>query len=142
MVSAFMLTTNAFSHEVIKNDSGMWEMRTEHMTLITDVKIDDELQSWPELLEQAKAQFQSYFKPDSLKLENLHATVHLIGNRNRWEQLGLIKHLPAFEDGYQLRSKLSSDWESIVIDWNTNAENGKGSFYLPFVQCSIRRSAD
>ena len=106
MVSAFVLTTNAFSHEVIQNASGMWEMRTEHMTLITDVKIDDELQTWPELLEQAKAQLQSYFKPVSLKLENLHATVHLIGNRNRWEQLGLLKHIPAFDDGYQLHSHL------------------------------------
>ena len=87
-------------------DQGFHQVRSEHMTLVTDLEIDNELRNWPVYLDQALEQWKQIFKPDPSKLLRLHATVYLVGNRTKWENAGLLREVPFLEEGYQLGNKL------------------------------------
>lgn len=87
-------------------DQGFQQIRSEHMTLVTDLEIDNELRRWPVYLDQALEQWKQIFQPAPSKLLRLHATVYLIGDRNKWENAGLLRDVPFLKDGYQLGSKL------------------------------------
>lgn len=87
-------------------EQGFQQIRSEHMTLVTDLEIDNELRSWPVYLDQALEQWKQIFQPDSSKLLRLHATVYLVGDRNKWENAGLLREVPFLKDGYQLGNKL------------------------------------
>ena len=88
------------------SDQGFQQIRSEHMTLVTDLEIDNELRNWPAYLDQAIEQWKRIFKPEPAKLLQLHATVYLVGDRTKWENAGLLREVPFLEDGYQLGNKL------------------------------------
>ncbi len=85
-----------------RNQQGLYELNTPKLTLITDIPMDDELKSWPELFEQSIQQWQTYFGVDPKLLEGLHITAILIGDRERLNKLGVLDKVPAFDEGYQL----------------------------------------
>lgn len=89
-----------------RQEDGFNRFETERLTLITDLQIDDELKRWPVYLDQAIEQWQRIFRRESSKQRKLHTTVHLIGDRKKWETAGLLTNVPAFEEGYQFGSKL------------------------------------
>ncbi|MFO0011567.1 MAG: hypothetical protein ACK553_02405 [Planctomycetota bacterium] len=73
------------------------------LTLITDLPIDDELRSWPEVLDQAIAIWTDRWRVDPAQSQAWRLTAYLIGDRKRFMESGLAPQVPPFEDGYQLR---------------------------------------
>ncbi len=88
------------------SEQGFQQIRSEHMTLVTDLEIDDELRNWPVYLDQAIEQWKQIFKPEPSKLLSLHATVYLVGDRSKWNASGLLNEVPFLQDGFQLGNKL------------------------------------
>jgi hypothetical protein len=86
---------------VSKNSVGLNELKSERMTLITDKDIDDELRNWPLYLDQSIDQWKQIFRPEPARLAQLHTTVCLVGDRKKWESLGLLKEVPWLEEGFQ-----------------------------------------
>lgn len=87
--------------EVVQNQQGLYELVTPRLTLITDIPMDDELKSWPGLIEQSLIQWQVYFGVDAKRMEGLHVTAMLIGDRERLTNIGLLDNIPGFDEGYQ-----------------------------------------
>lgn len=76
------------------------------LTLITDVPIDDELRSWPEILDQAVAIWTRQWQLDPAQSSSWRMTAYLIGDRKRFLESGLETQIPSFEDGYQMRDTI------------------------------------
>ena len=92
--------------KVVRNEKGLYELDTPRLTLVTDIPIDDELKSWPSLLEQSIEQWQLYFGVDAKRMAGLHVSAFLIGDRERLRQLGLLDGVPGFDEGYQFGNQI------------------------------------
>jgi hypothetical protein len=98
---------NVVLAQTIEQDTdGFFLLKSPRMTLVTDKGLDDELKSWPGLLEQAIEQCNEIFQPIPPKRNNLHATVYLVGDRKRWEALGRLRDVPWLDEGFQLGDQL------------------------------------
>lgn len=104
LVHLFVL--EGFAQEIRKTSEGFNELVAPNMRLITDLEIDSELMQWPVYLEQATEQWKRVFAPPPAKVGSLAPVVHLVGDRRRWEQSGLLSQVPRFEDGFQLGDQL------------------------------------
>ena len=89
-----------------RNDKGLYELITPRLTLVTDIPMDDELKSWPALLEQSIEQWQLYFGVDAERMTGLHVSAFLIGDRERLRKLGLLEGVPGFDEGYQFGNQI------------------------------------
>ncbi len=85
---------------------GFKRLERGRLTLITDLPIDDELRSWPEVLDQAIAAWTLQWRLDASKSQAWHLTAYLIGDRKRFIESGLAPQVPSFEDGYQLQDTI------------------------------------
>ena len=97
-------TTSA--QKVVRNKDGLYELVTPRLTLVTDIPMDDELKSWPGLIEQSIEQWQFYFGVDAKRMAGLHVSALLIGDRERLTQLGLLAGVPSFDEGYQFGNRI------------------------------------
>jgi hypothetical protein len=88
------------------SEQGFQQIKSEHMTLVTDLELNSELRNWPVYLDQAIEQWKQIFKPEPSKLLRLHATVYLVGDRTKWNGTGLLNEVPFLQDGFQLGNKL------------------------------------
>lgn len=88
------------------SEQGFQQIQSEHMTLVTDLELTNELRNWPVFLDQAIEQWKQIFKPEPSKLLRLHATVYLVGDRSKWNAAGLLNEVPFLQDGFQLGNKL------------------------------------
>ena len=100
-----------FPHLVMGDESrndktGLFELSTPRMLLITDKPIDDELRSWPGLLEQSMVQWQTYFRVEQKAIDGLKVTTHLIVDLEKFQKSGLMDRIPEFQEGYQLGDRL------------------------------------
>ena len=75
--------------------TGLYELKGSCLTLITDIPLDGELRRWPNLLEQSLKQWRSYFGMHADQFEGLSATLILVRDETRFQDL------PSFYDGYQ-----------------------------------------
>jgi len=87
--------------KVTRNDQGLYELVAPRLTLITDIPIDDELKSWPNLIEQSLGQWSAYFGVDPKRMAQWRITATLIGDRERLTALGALEDVPGFDEGYQ-----------------------------------------
>lgn len=92
--------------KVVRNEKGLYELVTPHLTLVTDIPIDNELLSWPGLLEQSIEQWQHYFGFDAKRMEGLQVSALLVGDRVRLTELGLLDGVPGFDEGYQFGDQI------------------------------------
>lgn len=89
--------------QIDRDKNGMNVLHASNMKLVTDLPIDDELMAWPGYLEQALLQWQKFFAPPTARVSAFTPAVYLVGDKNRWESLGLLNSLPTkLADGYQL----------------------------------------
>ncbi len=99
---AFILLSQPVSAQVVeRNAQGLYELKSPRLTLLTDIPIDDELKSWPGLVEQSLKQWQFYFDVSEERMSGLNVDATLIGDRPRLTQLGLLDGVPGFDEGYQ-----------------------------------------
>lgn len=78
------------------------------MRLVTDLTIDDELRSWPTILSQAMQQWIDFFNPPKSRQQLPKPNIYLVGDKERWSQLGMFKRIPSgqLQDGIQLGDDL------------------------------------
>jgi hypothetical protein len=98
---AISVTSTGQAQNIEALDNGLKQLTQGPLTLITDLPIDEELKQWPEVLEQAIAQWNQVWPPPEGQGEDLHLTAFLIGDRARFQTLGILQGVPGFEDGYQ-----------------------------------------
>lgn len=79
--------------------SGQW-------TFITDLPIDDEVKSWPNVLDQALLQWCKKWNIPVDVAKQWPLTIHWIGDRKVFEQAGLLEGTLPFDDGFQLQDKV------------------------------------
>ena len=103
---ASILVAPAFSQNITKTELGFNKLTTSRISIITDLELDDELERWPVYLDQAIEQWKTVFAPVPIKLEGLQTTVFLIGDKAKWQRLGLLDQLPNLIDGYQAGDQL------------------------------------
>jgi hypothetical protein len=94
------------TRETRESTTGLYELDSPRLKLVTDVPLDAELRSWPELLEQSLVQWQRFFGASVADTKNLKATVFLIVDLNKFSQNDLLQGVPAFEEGYQFGDRL------------------------------------
>ena len=70
-------------------------------TIITDLPIDREIESWPSILDQALSEWCRKWSIDSNKAKTWPLTVYWIGDKKAFQQAGLLDLSVAFEDGFQ-----------------------------------------
>ena len=102
----FGLYNSAFSQEARNPTTGLYELNANNFSLVTDIPIDDELRSWPQLLEQSVQHWQGYFQVPPERMQNLSVKVFLIQDRERFERHELLGQVPGFEEGYQFGDHL------------------------------------
>ena len=101
-----VVSHSASGQEVERNRLGLYELKSPRLTLITDIPIDDELKSWPDLVEQSLEQWQVYFDVTKERMAGLHVSATLIGDRPELTRLGLLDGVPGFDEGYQYGNHL------------------------------------
>lgn len=70
-------------------------------TILTDLPIDQEIESWPNILDQALATWCQKWSIDPAVAKSWPLTIHCMGDRKLFEQSGLLDGVPSFEDGFQ-----------------------------------------
>jgi hypothetical protein len=104
---AFILMSHTASAQVVeRNVEGLYELKSTRLTLITDVPIDDELKSWPGLVEQSLKQWQLYFDVSEERMTGLKVQATLIGDRPGLTKLGVLDGVPGFDEGYQYGNRI------------------------------------
>ena len=103
---ATIFQAQAISQDITKTEHGFNKLTTPRISIVTDLELDDELQRWPVYLDQAIEQWKTVFAPVPIKLEGLQTTVYLIGDKAKWQRLGLLDQLPNLIDGYQAGDQL------------------------------------
>ena len=74
----------------------------QHLTVITDLPVDAELESLPALFDKAMPVWCERFMVDTKLAEDWRPTLYLMLDRNRFKQAGLIpKEVPEFPYGWQ-----------------------------------------
>ncbi len=88
-------------------ENGFTELASEHLTLITDLPIDEEIRQLVEVFEIAMPQWQAHFGKEYPSADVWRATVYLMGDRPKFVEAGyLTPELPPFLEGYQASDKL------------------------------------
>jgi hypothetical protein len=106
--SVILLASSA--HAQVKQsrlDNGFTELASEHLTLVTDLPIDDEIRQLVDAFEVAMPQWQDYFGIEKIDEAPWRATVYLMGDRPKFVEAGyLTPELPPFLEGYQAGDRL------------------------------------
>lgn len=84
-----------------RDKNGLYTLATPRLTLVSDIPFDDELRSWPGLIEQSIEQWKTYFSVDAGRIANWKMKAILMRNRDRFDQLGMLDGVPSFDEGYQ-----------------------------------------
>lgn len=81
--------------------AGLHRIDGKHLTLLTDLPIDPEIERLPEAFDLAFPQWCDYFGVDPVKNASWRVTGYLVGNQERFAAAGLFPaDLPAFKHGY------------------------------------------
>lgn len=101
MVFGFLTAWVAPAQERGTVADGIRKLSKDQWTIITDLPIDQEIESWPNLLDQALALWCRKWNLDPSVAKTWPLTIHCIGDRRLFERAGLLENLPAFDDGFQ-----------------------------------------
>ena len=81
--------------------AGMKRLDGQHLTLVTDLPIDPEIERLPQAFDLAYPQWCAYFGVDPSKHADWKVVGYLIGDKERFATVGLFPaDLPAFKHGY------------------------------------------
>src|SRR5690606_13613027 len=84
-------------------DPALRTLTSKHLTLVTDLPPDAEVDALPGYFDQAFPQWCAYFGVDPAKHSDWHARGFLMQSRERFEAAGLIsKDVPEFATGYAI----------------------------------------
>jgi hypothetical protein len=82
-------------------------LTSKHLTLVTDLPPDEEVDALPGYFDQAFEQWCAYFDIDPAAHENWQVHGHLMQSRERFQAAGLLpENLPEFATGYSLQDAI------------------------------------
>jgi hypothetical protein len=88
-------------------DNGLHRSESQHLTLITDLPMDDAVRDLPRCFELALPQWGKYFEIDSSRWDQSRATVYLMRDRELFVRLGILPvENSNFRHGYQVADEL------------------------------------
>ena len=90
----------------VDSSEGIKKFTIGRWTILTDLPIDRELESWPNLLDQAVSSLCQKWSIDSTSAQSWNLTVHCMGDRGVFQKAGLLDGVPAFEDGFQMADRV------------------------------------
>jgi hypothetical protein len=85
----------------VESAPGIKRFSKNQWTVLTDLPIDQEIESWPSILDQAMATWCQKWSIDPAVAKSWPLTIHCMGDRKIFEQAGLLDGVPSFEDGFQ-----------------------------------------
>lgn len=100
------LSLESDAQERILGTDGLKRFSKDQWTVITDLPIDQEIESWPVLLDQALLAWCQKWGVDASVAKTWPLTIHCIGDRKVFEKSGLLEGVPAFDDGFQLADRV------------------------------------
>lgn len=86
--------------------NGLRKLTSGNLTLITDLPIDQELKSWPDVLHQAIERWDQVWTVPAERKQSLQLTAFLIGDKSIFQSAGYLDGVPEFDDGYQLADRI------------------------------------
>ncbi|MEX2111815.1 MAG: hypothetical protein WD845_01435, partial [Pirellulales bacterium] len=87
--------------------AGIRRLTSEHLTLYTDLPPSAEVDSLPQLFDQAFPQWCAYFGVDPTQHAGWHVRGHLMRSRAKFEAAGFVPgDVPDFTSGYSMADKL------------------------------------
>ncbi len=89
------------SRAQVESTAGIKRFTKDQWTIVTDLPIDPEIESWPGILDQALATWCQKWSIDPVQAKSWPLVVHCIGDRKLFEQAGLLEGVPPFDDGFQ-----------------------------------------
>ena len=88
-------------------ENGLLQLESEHLQLLTDVPLNDEISMLPKIFDQAVELWSKRFAVDISKMQGAKAVAYLINDRARFVQLDLMpSDAGNFRQGYQLDDRL------------------------------------
>ena len=88
-------------------DNGLMQLESVHLRLITDMPIDEAVESLPRVFDQAIEQWCSWFDVDVDRAEAVKVTAYLMLDRSRFVQLNLLpEDVSSLRHGYQIEDQL------------------------------------
>ncbi|MFN6305110.1 MAG: hypothetical protein ACK6AT_04140 [Planctomycetota bacterium] len=90
----------------VESAAGIKRFSKNQWTILTDLPIDQEIESWPSILDQALATWCQKWSIDPAVAKSWPLTIHCIGDRKLFEQAGLLDQVPAFDDGFQMADRV------------------------------------
>ena len=85
---------------------GLKRLTQDQWTIITDLPIDREIESWPKVLDQALLSWCQKWSIDPATAKTWPLVIHCMADRKVFDQAGLLQGVPAFEDGIQIADKV------------------------------------
>lgn len=80
---------------------------SQHLTVVTDLPIDDEIRQLPGIFDNAMNRWCEFFDMPAAKCTDWHATMYVMLDRARFRQAGLIPpEVPEFQHGWQSGDKI------------------------------------
>lgn len=86
--------------------NGLRKLTHGNLTLITDLPIDQELRSWPDVLRQAIERWDQVWTVPEENKQSLELTAFLIGDKSIFQSAGYLDGVPEFDDGFQLANRI------------------------------------
>ncbi|MBA61686.1 MAG: hypothetical protein CMJ76_04905 [Planctomycetaceae bacterium] len=116
--------------------NGIRTVTGKQLILHTDLPLDDELRSLPNLFEEAVKQFCTYFEVDITKVAQWQVRACIIQNMEKFENAGLLPQvLPKFQHGYSLGDRVFlKEQPSEYYRRHLLIHEGVHSFMLHFFQ--------
>ncbi|MFM9063604.1 MAG: hypothetical protein ACKOOI_11330 [Pirellula sp.] len=90
----------------VESQAGIKRFSKGQWTILTDLPIDQEIESWPKILDQALAQWCRKWSIDPAIATTWPLTIHCMGDRKVFERSGLLDGVPSFEDGFQQADRI------------------------------------
>jgi hypothetical protein len=90
----------------VESAAGIRRFAKGQWTIVTDLPIDSELESWPVVLDQALASWCQKWSIAPEVAKSWPLTIHCMADRKVFERAGLLDGVPAFEDGFQLADRV------------------------------------
>jgi hypothetical protein len=86
---------------------GFAKLSGKHLTLITDLPVDDDVRAFPEVFDQAFPSWCNRFAVDVRKTTDWRVTCYLMLDRQRFKEAGFIPgDFPEFPNGWQFGDKI------------------------------------
>jgi hypothetical protein len=104
-----ILSSQGLSQAVAERrlENGLWQLESQHLTLVTDIVPDAEIRAMPTLFEHALLAWTQFLPPPGEITDKVQVTAYLMADRQRFVELNLLDPDDNFfRHGYQFENRI------------------------------------